>query len=299
MAKTGEALAPRWRPAPLLPRERDQDLLLVFVAAVLCFFACVTVIGAIGADRAASGWAGQIKSSATVLIRPTANETPDAAAARAAETLAGVKGVSEASALSRDKVNALLKPWLGPGADLAQLPTPRLISVDLDPKAPATAADLDRALKGAGLDGVIDDHGRWIKDIVRAGAIARAAAAGVATLTGLAAAAVIAFATRAGLTARREVVEVLHITGAEDRFIIALFQNRLAELAAIAGLLGGAAAAAVAAIVRLTGGGEGLTPALPIAWTDLLAVLPCPLVAAGVAAIAARITAMRLVRDLP
>src|SRR5581483_1195905 len=124
------------------------------------------------------------------------------------------------------------------------------------------------------------------------------AAVTIAVLTGLAAAAVIAFATHAALQGRREIVEVLHQAGADDGFIVGLFQNRLAQLAALAGGLGGLAAALVAAAVRLMGGGGGLTPVLPIAWTDLLAVLPCPLIAAGVAVVAARITAQRLVGDL-
>jgi cell division transport system permease protein len=47
------------------------------------------------------------------------------------------------------------------------------------------------------------------------------------------------------------------------------------------------------------GGADGLTPVLPIAWSDLLAALACPLIAAGVAAVAARITAARLIGGLP
>jgi cell division transport system permease protein len=154
-------------------------------------------------------------------------------------------------------------------------------------------------LKANGLDGVVDDHSRWIKDIIRGGELARAAAISFAALTTLAAGAVIAFATQAGLMARREIVEVLHLAGAEDRFIVGLFQNRLAELASIAGAAGAVAAALVAATVRLMGGGAGLTPVVPIAWTDLMAILPCPVIAALVAATAARITAVRLVRELP
>ena len=41
------------------------------------------------------------------------------------------------------------------------------------------------------------------------------------------------------------------------------------------------------------------TPVLPIAWSDLMAVLPCPLIAAAVAALAARVTARRLIGALP
>jgi cell division transport system permease protein len=296
-ARKVELVAP-WRPAPLLPRERAQDLLLVFVAAVLSFFACLGVIAALGADRAAGGWAEQLSGSATVLIRPTGTESADAAATRATAVLSGVRGVAEASELEKEKAQALIEPWLG-RADLADLPIPRMVTVQFDPKAGApTAAQLEQALKTNGLDGVVDDHSIWIKDIERAGALARAAAIGVAALTALAAAAVVAFATHAGLEARREIVEVLHLAGAEDGFVVGLFQNRMAQLAGIAGALGALAAALVAAAVRLMGGGGGLTPVLPIAWTDLLAVLPCPLIAAGVAVLAARITALRLIGEL-
>jgi cell division transport system permease protein len=109
---------------------------------------------------------------------------------------------------------------------------------------------------------------------------------------------VIAFATRAGLAARRDVVEVLHLAGADDGFIARLFQVRFARIAAQAGAIGAIAAIALAAALRVAGGGAGLTQALPLAWTDLIAALPCPLVAAAVAAVAAQITAMRLIRDM-
>ena len=110
-------------------------------------------------------------------------------------------------------------------------------------------------------------------------------------LIAVAAAAVVAFATRAGLAARREVVEVLHLSGAEDSFIARLFQVRFARMAALAGLFGAGGAAIMGALLRLAGGGQGLTPVLPITWLDLLAVLPAPLAAGAVAALAARLTA--------
>jgi cell division transport system permease protein len=110
---------------------------------------------------------------------------------------------------------------------------------------------------------------------------------------------VIAFATRAGLAARRDVVEVLHLTGAHDRFVAGLFQRRFAGLAARAGTYGARSAAALAALARAFGGAEGFTPVLPLAWTDLLAVLPCPLLAALVAALSARRTALSILRAEP
>jgi len=63
-------------------------------------------------------------------------------------------------------------------------------------------------------------------------------------------------------------------------------------------LFGAGAAAIMGAILRLAGGGQGLTPVLPITWLDLLAVLPAPLAAGAVAALAARLTAQSMIRDL-
>lgn len=294
-----EAFDPiRWRPASFLPEEDARDPALLFVVAVLCFLACLTAMGVIAGDRAAQGWAGQLTGEATVIVRARGGETPDAAAARAAEALAAVPGVSEARALEKEKAYALVKPWLGDVGDLDDLPVPRLVAVGLDRKAPASAAALEKALKGHGLDAVVDDHSVWIKDIRNAAGVVRWTAATLLVLIAGAAAAVVAFATRAGLAARRDVVEVLHLTGAEDGQISNLFELRFARVAAVAGAAGAGAAALLGAILRLVGGGQGITPALPIAWIDLVAVLPCPLLAALVAAVAARVTARRLIQRL-
>lgn len=288
----------RWKPAPLLPRRDPRDGSLVFVVAVLCFLACLTAIGALAADRAARGWTSQLTGSATVVVRANGAETPDAAAARAAETLAGVPGVVEARALEKAKAEALLEPWLGREALLDDLPIPRLVTLDLKKENPATAATLDKALKAAGLDATVDDHSLWIADIERSAGIARWSALAVFLLIASAAGAVIAFATRAAMAAHHETIEVLHLSGAQAKFVIRLFQTRFAQVAALAGLFGAAGAAIIAALARLIGGGHGLTPVLPIAWVDMLAVAPAPLLAALIAAVAARLAARGLIGEL-
>lgn len=288
----------RWRPAPLLPEKDARDGSLIFVVAVLCFLACVTALGVIAADRAARGWGDQLFGEATVIVRPRGGETPDAAAARAAEALSAVAGVTEARALEPEEAYELIRPWLGDMSDIEDLPVPRLVAVSLDTRRPAAGPALDRALRAQGVDAVVDDHSVWLKDVERAAAMARAAGLVLFLLIAGAAASVIAFATRAGLAARWDVVEVLHLSGAEDGFIARLFEFRFARVAAFAGLIGATGAAVAAAGLRLAGGAQGLTPALPLAWSDLAAVLPCPLLAALVAAVAARLTAGRILRNM-
>jgi len=288
----------RWKPASFLPDADARDGSLVFVVATLCFLACLTALAVLASDRAARGWTEQLTGEATVIVRPKANETPDSAAARAAETLAGVPGVAEARALEKEKAEALIAPWLGEETDLSDLPIPRLVAVVLAPENPADSKTMNLALKAQGLDASVDDHSVWMKDIERGASLARWIGMAVFALIATAAGAVVAFATRAGLAARHEVVEVLHLSGAEDAFIARLFQARFARMAAIAGLFGAAGAAIMGALLRLLGGGSGLTPVLPIAWTDLLAVTPAPLAAGLVAAVAARLTAQSIIRGL-
>ncbi len=206
--------------------------------------------------------------------------------------------MGEVAALGRDRAVALLQPWIGKDALPEDLPIPRLVTVELAKVAPAKAADLELALKAKGVDATVDDHSVWIADIVRAGGWVRLAALVLFALTAAAAAAMIAFAARAALAARHEIVEVLHVSGAEDGFIAGLVQRRFAVLAAGAGLFAAAAAAMIGAAARVLGGGGGLTPVLPIAWSDLLVLPICPLAATVVAALAARIAALRLLKDM-
>jgi cell division transport system permease protein len=287
----------QWRPAPLLPRQDGRDRSLSFVVAVLCFLACLSAYAVLASSRAAGGWRRDLETSATIQVRPSSEETGGEAAARAAETLAGLPGVTEAQALDRGAAEKLLEPWLGKGNVPDDLPIPHLVTVELDAKTPATVGQMNAALAQAGVDANVDDHSRWMRDVEASGLAVRTAAIAGAALVAGAAAAVIAFATRAGLAARRDVVEVLHLAGAKDRFIAGLFQRRFASLAAWAGLWGALAAAALAALARGLGGSDGFTPVLPFAWTDLLAALPCPVAAGLVAAVSARRTAMSILGE--
>ena len=274
----------------LLPRDAAGETWLAAVIAVLCFMACLACVGAVAADRAAHGWARQLKAEATVQVRPRVGETGLAAAGRAAETLAGVPGVSEAVAMDRKTAEDLLRPWLGE-AVLPDLPMPFLVTVRLDPKAPASTVVLSRALAEAGLDGSVDDHSLWRGEVERSAALITALSLAGFLLVACAAGAAIVYATRAGLQAQRSVIETLSLSGATEGYIASLFQTRFGLLAAGAGAVGALAAAVLIAGLRGLGGAGGLTAALPLAWSDILLLSPCPLLAATVALAAARIAA--------
>ncbi|WP_312148369.1 ABC transporter permease, partial [Brevundimonas sp.] len=232
-----------------------------------------------------------LRAEATVQVRPRVDETGPTAAARAAETLAGVKGVAEAEAMDRKAAEALLRPWVGEAA-LPDLPLPYLVTVRLDPASPASAPTLSRALAEAGLDATVDDHSLWRGEVERSAGVITALAGAAFLLIAAATAAVIAYATRAGMAAQAAVIETLSLNGASDGYVAGLFQRRFGGLAASAGALGAGTAAVLLALLRLLGGEGGLSPALPLAFTDLLILIACPALAFGVALLAARFTAL-------
>lgn len=278
-------------PGELLPRDGGGERWLASVIAVLCFLASIAAVGALAADRAAHGWAGQLRGEATVQVRPRVDETGPTAAARAAETLAGVKGVDEAYALDRKEAERLLRPWVGEAA-LPDLPLPHLVVVKLTDKKPADAKTLSSALASAGLDASVDDHSLWRGEVERAAGMVTALALAAFVMIAAATAAVIAYATRAGMAAQANIISTLSLNGASDSHIAGLYQQRFGKLALTSGGAGALAAGLLMAGLRVVGGQGGLTPALPVWFSDLFVLIACPLLAGVTAVLAARFTAL-------
>jgi cell division transport system permease protein len=144
-----------------MKRHSGPRLAVALIVAAFTALAGLAGLAGLAAFERSEGWRARLAGEMTVAIRPTSPATSDAAAARAAEVLAGTDGVAEARALDPSRVSALLAPWTAGarGPDLAALP--RLIAVDLDPRRPARRQDLAEALNAAGIDAVVDDHKGW------------------------------------------------------------------------------------------------------------------------------------------
>jgi cell division transport system permease protein len=161
---------------------------------------------------------------------------------------------------------------------------------------------LQRVLTEAGYDSAVDEHADWAGDVRRVLAITRLIALTAVALLASTAVAVIAFATHAALLARRDIVDVLHLSGARDRFIASLFERRFWVLGLRAGAVGallalGAAAAAIFA-AKAHGGHAGLLPELSLDYLDLVVLVLTPVIAGLAARIAARVTVIRALKSM-
>jgi len=282
--------------------------ILPFMVAAMAFLAALTLAGWVGAASLARHWQEGAGSALTVQVpqpKSAANQGGNRVT-RVLELLASTAGVGDARQLSDQEIGALLRPWLGDNGERMALPLPAVIAVRLA-DANTDLGALGRRLDALAPGTLVEAHDVWIR---RLSALARSlqACAGIALLTVAAvASAVIAVATRAGLAARREAIEIVHGLGATDGYIAAQFAGRATLLAAVGGLAGALAAmplllglASVAAPFGELQPRDSSPPMLatlpPVLWLALPAL---PAAAAAIGFLTAQATVRRWLRKLP
>jgi|SRR6185437_36786 len=290
-------------------RRALSDRMLPFLVAAMAFLAALAFAGAVGAASLAHHWREGAGASLTVQVPHGEAPATGQAGTRLAAVVAllrGTPGIREARALTDDELAELLRPWLGSGVERLSLPLPAVVQVRLA-DASTELGGLAPRLEAVAPGTLVESHGVWIGRLT---ALARSlqACAGVALVVVAAvAAAVIAVATRAGLAARREAIEIVHGLGATDSYIAARFASRATLLAGAGGLVG--AVAALPVLLELaslatpfaglqpddaTQGGLGVLP--PVLW---LALPGLPLAAAAIGFLTAQGTVRRWLRRLP
>lgn len=286
------------RESSLLPLEDAREAALFFVVGALCFLAALAALSAKSTYGAARAWTAEVEGEFTVSLSGADAD----AAAKAARLIAGLDGVEAARVFSDAEINALLAPNFGQSGLPADLPVPRLIAVTGKGDAEALGTRMSEALKDAGYNAAVDSHTEWAGDVRRMLGISRMVALFIVALLSATAIAVIAFATHAALLARRDIVDVLHIAGARDRFIASLFERRFWLLGLRAGTVGALVALATVAILIALGrsGAErtGLLPQLSLDFPDLAVLVVTPVIAGLAARIAAGITVMRSLKSV-
>jgi cell division transport system permease protein len=130
---------------------------------------------------------------------------------------------------------------------------------------------------------------------------------GLTLLVLLAATLAVAFATQGAMAGNREVVEVLHFVGADDRFIAREFQRRFFRIGLEGGAIGGLAALLVLTLcgflagrwsATATGGQiEALFGRFELGWQGYGTVVLVAAIASIMTAIVSQISVRRILRE--
>jgi len=297
-----------WSRDDLALAPEDRPVFLPWIVAIMTFLAALALAAALSLSGAAGRWTAGLTGTVTVEIAAESSADPRPAPQRLDAVLAvlrGTPGVAEATPLPRNDIVAMLEPWLGKAAGAADLPLPQLVDVKLAPGAALDLPALAQRLEAAAAGTTVDDHRSWLGGLLRLARLAVGFGLIIVALVGCAASGTVVFATRAGLAAHHEAIELLHLMGARDAYIARQFA-RLVLWRSAAGTLGGLVAA-LAAFYGLAGAAEAnlaLATGSPLVsgpWLDLgdfvlLALLVIATIA--VATLTAWWTVMRALRNM-
>ena len=207
------------RETPLLPVSDAREAALFFVVGALCFLAALAALTTRGTYKAAEAWGAQIEGDLTVIMRDTDRRTAEEAASR----VSNFANVFEARILNDSEVETLLEPSFGPGGMPQGLPVPFLMVVQADTAVGDPSQAIEGVLDDLQIDGSVAGNAGYAENVRGGLNTLRLMALSIVALLSATAVAVIAFATHAALLARRDIVDVLHLSGAEDRYIAGLF----------------------------------------------------------------------------
>lgn len=224
--------------AAVVPAGSVTSRSLTLVVAIMCFLACLTAGFVYMVNQSASAWLRDVASEVTVQIEPKEGEDIEKAVRSAAAFLAKQSGIRTVKPLNQDESAALVEPWLGKSDALKSLPIPRLIAIEINRAAPPDLERLRGRLATELPGAILDDHRHWqqqIRTVTRSLALG---GLGILMLVGAATTAIIISATRSSMASNREIVEVLHLVGATDRYIAREFERHFLRLGVRAGLVG-------------------------------------------------------------
>lgn len=273
--------------AALALRRAGARLRLDWIVAAMAFLAALALVVQLAIGDAAGRWRTTLTGSLTVEIPPApAGASDNDRLNQVLAILRGEPAVVSAIPLSRARMADLLLPWLGSTALIETLPVPQLVDVTRRPGVALDVADLQRRLASAAAGTQVDDHRRWLDELLRLARLATLIAAGVMIVVALAATIAVITATRAGLALHHEAIDLLHLIGAEDKYVARAFAREALVLGLRGGVVGLAAAAALLALLG------SIAPAVDPRWLPqfwprgaaLMLLLLVPLAAGGLAA---------------
>ncbi|MFL5286537.1 MAG: cell division protein FtsX [Rhodopila sp.] len=292
-------------------RRAMSDRMLPLLVAAMAFLAALALAGWFGTAGLARHWQEGAGAALTVQVPQPgdpASESRDTRLATVLALLTGTPGVASAHALSDEELGELLKPWLGQGAGRLALPVPAVVAVRLT-DATTDLGPLARRVEAAAPGTLVEDHGVWMRRLaVLARSLQACAGLSLLLVAGVATA-VIAVATRAGLSTRREAIEIVHGLGATDGYIAARFAARATGLAAAGACLGAVIALPIVltlAQMAAPFAGHAMTTDNPV--QDALGTLPAtlwfalpclPVTAAAIGFATAQSVVRRWLRRLP
>jgi len=284
-------------------RSAMADRLLPMLVGAMSFLAVLAIAGVLAAAALAAQWRGDTGAALTVQVPDAAKPAATGASNRVQAVLGVLRatpGVTAAKTLSGAELDKLLKPWLGEDAENLALPVPAVLTASWS--GAGSIASLRAALDEAAPGTLAETGARWAARVAALTTSLQDSAAAILVIVALVASAVIAIATHAGLSQRRETIAIIHGLGALDSDIADRFAWRATLLASFGAIIGaGFAVPVLLWLATLAAPFAGVLPQSgspslpPLLWAILPAI---PIAAAAIGWVTSQLTVRGWLRGL-
>lgn len=290
-----------WHRRDLALSNDPTQRFLPWMLAMIVYLAGLSLAGMMSLSSAVDRWDTGLKGTVTVQVPTAKAGAADGAVGKLVGILRKTEGVIAVRPLdNRDTAN-LLRPWIGEGTLVGDLPLPRLIDVRVETGPGPDLAKLRKTLNTVVPGTVLDDHKKSLDHLVSFAHSVELVGALVLLLVAIAAIATVIFITRTGLAIHHEGIEILHLMGALDSYVAGQFQGQALELGLKGGAIGLAFTAATVGVLSHFSGavGSDLLPKVELGVLQWLALVAVPIGVTAIAMLTARITVIRALQRLP
>jgi cell division transport system permease protein len=281
---------------------------LIVLVGLMTFLGMMMLTTSFALHSLAGRWSSGLENAATIEI-PAAHKEKNLRsdediaklAKRVEEKLSTFSGVKSHTLLDKKDVSALISPWLGEDIAMDSIPLPGLISVELRDNDPETLARLQSALADISEDIRIDTHEEWLSEILQLAGGLKLGALLITALIVFVTVIAIAGAVRSRMAEHQPDIELLHLMGASDYYIMRQFQRHATAMTfkgSAAGIVGGIVCLLTIALVSGQSA-QNLLPDFSLSGVQILILLCLPLFMCSIAFITARFTVLHVLRQMP
>jgi cell division transport system permease protein len=249
-----------WRRSDLPLQADPATRFLPWILGFLVYLSALMIGCGLMIEQLADSWQGGLAGNLTVElpIDPAVDAKTRGDRLNAAiDLITATPGITGATVLEQAELERLLRPWLGDNVDQLDVALPTMIAVTTNPAAVIDLADLQLRLSAIATDARVDNHGNWVDDAMHFLHTLQGLAAFLVVLVLTAAAATVIFVTRTGLAVHQPVIEILHLVGAQDRYVARQFQVQSFRVSLIGGTIGTLLAMVTLGGLTLTLGQQG------------------------------------------
>lgn len=237
---------------------------LPFITAFMVFLASITFATAMIGHDIANDWNKRMSNNITIQVLPDMkNKNPNKEIEDRIKNITLIlkqtPGIKSSYAMTLSETTELLKPWLGDiGKDKLDIPLPRIITVEVSDVIPLNIRALKDEIKNYSKLITVETYDSWMTEFSKTISALQTLLGLIIILILSTTAITIAYATKSGLIANQNVIEIMHMVGAQNNYISKHFSNQMMNLSIMGGFVGYIIACiSIAIIKKLAGNIDG------------------------------------------